>query len=527
MVKSDLVRVGGKLVRRPEKGDKAGEERFKKSIEREQKRVRRENLKEVAQKIDKQFKDTQFQTVEQAKEELQKIKKQNPDVYKFMNVKPSTFEKQQNKRINKIQNRIERRKKDIEESKKDEDKYRDRDDERREIREEARQRGYREEIEELEKFLPRFKKGEIINPNKVIDFAQDVGRAKEREEEAEELQELQEKKQKQREKDFKDISKKLQKGKNISKSELKRLQDLGVKKEEIVRSGNISKVSYKGGTPSSVVVGGQKISLDDLSKKDRENIQLTSVKKAKVKNLNKKVQQGKTLSPEDFEQARKLGIKPNELLEAAGKQFEIEQELEELKKQKKAQESKIDKSFKKAGLTFVAEAFTPKQKKKILNRLTAPTRAKVASIRTNPNLKPLEKERRLREVLDIDLKEVIPKGIKIDFDKNIAKELSRVSEKVKTRELEQIYEADPQRFKEDVTKTAKELKEFGVQVPRKNASKKDYIDKLKQINNIVNTLNKGSTKEKLNLLANIQEKKNLNKKISRVFKQGDFQELRK
>jgi len=391
MAKSDVVRVGGKLVQRPEKGDKAAEQRFKKTVEKEQKRARRENLKEVAQKIDKQFKDTQFQTVEQAKEELQKIKKQNPEVYKFMNVKPQTFEKQQNKRIERIKNRIERREKDIEESKKDEDRYRDRGDEKREIREEAQQRGYREEIEELKKFLPRFQKGEIINPKKVIDFAERVGEAKEKEEEAEELRELQEKK----------IAKQIAKG-----------------------AGNVEKISYKDGVPSSVKVDGKTISLEGLSKKERKDIELGSVKRAKVKNLNRKVQQGKVLSPEDFEQARKLGIKPNELLEAAAKQFEIEQELKELKKQKKAQESKIDKSFKKAGLTFVAKAFTPKQKKKILNRLTGPRRAKVAAIRTNPNLKPLEKERKLREELDIS-----PKTVGGDeFKRDLFDELKKIRE---------------------------------------------------------------------------------------------------
>jgi len=392
MAKSDVVRVGGKLVQRPKKGDSAGEKRFKESVEREQKRARRENLKEVAQKIDEQFKETQFQTVQQAKEQLEKIKKQNPKVYKFMNVKPSTFEKQQNKRIDMIKGDIQRLEENKEKLRRREDKYKDRGDLERAAKYEARYKGNIEEIRELKKFLPRLKKGEILDPKKISDFASAKAKQEERKELNEELQELQEKK----------IAKQIAKG-----------------------GGDVEKISYKNGVPSSVRVNGKTVSLKGLSKKEKEGIKLGSVKRGEIKNINKKIKQGKALTVKDFEKARELGINPNDLLGAAANAFKIEKELEQLKKkQKRVQESQIDKSFKDAGLKFITKAFTPDQKKKILNRLTAPTRAKVAAIRVNPNLKPIEKEKRLREVLDIS-----PKTVGDDeFKRDLFDELKRIRE---------------------------------------------------------------------------------------------------
>jgi hypothetical protein len=367
VAQSDLVRVGGKLVRRPQRGDSTAEKRFKETIKQEQKRIQKLKLKEARQKaakdLDKQFKEAQFSNINSAISSLEEIKNKNPNIYKFMQVKPETFKKKQDKRVDTIKKRINRLKKDIEDSKKDEKRYRDRDDDEREDREEARQEGYEKEIKVLKKYLPKVKGGDLtLNINKVLDYADDVGDAEYK-----------------RERYQKEIAKKVAQG-----------------------AGDVTKISYSNGKPSSAVVNGQKISLKGLSSKEKENIRLGSVKRSEIKDINKKIREGKALSVKDFKKARELGIKSSEVLSAAAKQFEIDKKLKELKeKQKSVRENQIDKSFKDAGLDFVVGAFTPKQKKKILKRFTEPVRAKVADIRTREGLSDIEREKKLRNLLNI------------------------------------------------------------------------------------------------------------------------------
>src|SRR6056297_1820585 len=88
MVKDNVVRVGGKIIRKPTRPSQEESERFKKIVNKEKQRIRKAKLKEERQKVakdlDEQFKKAKFSNINQAKKQLEKIKQSNPKVYNFM-----------------------------------------------------------------------------------------------------------------------------------------------------------------------------------------------------------------------------------------------------------------------------------------------------------------------------------------------------------------------------------------------------------------------------------------------------------
>lgn len=178
-----------------------------------------------------------------------------------------------------------------------------------------------------------------------------------------------------------------------------------IEKQNLLESGNITKISYSNGKPVSAVVNGKSLSLKGL---DTKTVQLTSVKFSKIKDIEDKINKGQALTVEDFKKAQQLGIDSKQLLGVAGEAFKTQKELKLLKeKQAKASINNIDKAFSNAGLSFIVKAFTPSQKKDLLTNLTNRQIAELSAVELNKKLNPIQKETQKRKILGIDNEDLL------------------------------------------------------------------------------------------------------------------------
>jgi len=246
--------------------------------------TRRTKQRETAQKVSQQFKKANFKTVQQAKDELKKYKKENPTIGDMLSISEKTFDKQQQDRIKKIDEKIKRVEKQEQEADKDGDK--------------AREEGYEAEARELKKFKRDLKSGKIFDVKKAFDIADDAGDRERRKESLEQK----------REKQLEKISKRVARG------------DLPV-----------NKIEYKDGKPVKVEVQGVSIPLLNLSNKQRKNIKLSSVRVAEQKNeLKSELEKATKGKKPDTRKLFNLGFTGNQVTEIVAA-YETGESLEKVK----------------------------------------------------------------------------------------------------------------------------------------------------------------------------------------------------
>jgi len=149
-----------------------------------QKKLREINLRKNASEVKKDLQKKNFGgSLNEFNKFYSNLKKTNPQLAQRIQ-KPSDVKKDLDNRIKQIDSAIKRAQERLEDARKDERRAKDRDDERREDRAEAEQDRYRTEKRELEKFKKRLQKGEILSVSEIRNFANDKGRAEERQERA-------------------------------------------------------------------------------------------------------------------------------------------------------------------------------------------------------------------------------------------------------------------------------------------------------------------------------------------------------
>jgi len=297
---SKFVRVGGKVIRKPTSQSQV--KRFERVVNIEQTRLQQEALKQEASKLDKVFLDSTFSTTAEFKQELAKIPK---EFSQYMKVNISYVDNLQNARINKINSEIQQSIKD--ENRYDEKGRKAEGDRRDSYR--ARESGERARQRALQEQLNRLQKGEIIDVNSILSYANDIARYERDRKEARYQQKAQESK----------IASELAKG-----------------------GYNITKIEYKNGKPAFATVDGQRVNVQSLSTSQLKNIRLASSVRAeatkkleaenqkRLDNLKAEINKATTGTKPDTRKLFNLGFTGNEVTQIVAA-YETGASLEKIK----------------------------------------------------------------------------------------------------------------------------------------------------------------------------------------------------
>ena len=239
------------------------------------------------------------------------------EIRKYMTVNPNSAKSELNNRIKQIELLIQKaREKEIRYDKAGdrpkEDQYR------------AEQKGYREG-------LARLRAGELLKVSEIDRYADDLGDA--------------------------------------ARIRRKAKQEKKKAKKALLKVGEITSINYAKGF---AVVNGQRVS---VSKRDIKGLELTSVKRSRVKNIiEKAADPKKSLNVKDFEQAREFGISSSDLLKVtaeASKLLTKQRAVAQIKQTKAALQKVEAKPVPKVQLIKFKDI--PKQQQNFLKVQLGPT----------------------------------------------------------------------------------------------------------------------------------------------------------